>query len=71
MMQIVGALAEFERAMLGERTGTGLEAPRRDGRIDGRRPELTPLEQVGIVRMVSRGTKTAVTQNPKSKPRIS
>jgi DNA invertase Pin-like site-specific DNA recombinase len=59
MMQAVGAFAEFERATLRERTGAGLEAVRRDGRIGGRRPKLTPQQQAEIVRMVSRGTKTA------------
>ena len=59
MMQMVGAFAEFERAMLRERTKAGLEAARRDGRIGGRRPKLTPQQQVEIVRMVSRGSKTA------------
>jgi DNA invertase Pin-like site-specific DNA recombinase len=60
MMQAVGAFAEFERATLRERTRAGLEAVRRDGRIGGRRPKLTPQQQAEIVRMVSRGTKTAV-----------
>ncbi len=59
MMQMVGAFAEFERAMLRERTRAGLEAARRDGRIGGRRPKLTPQQQAEIVRMVSRGSKTA------------
>ncbi|HXR34958.1 MAG TPA: recombinase family protein [Candidatus Binataceae bacterium] len=59
MMQMVGAFAEFERAMLRERTKTGLEAARRDGRIGGRRPKLTPQQQAEILRMVSKGNKTA------------
>ena len=41
MMQMVGAFAEFERAMLKEPTKTGLEAARREGRIGGRRPKLS------------------------------
>lgn len=46
MMQMVGAFAEFERAMLRERTKHGLEAARKDGRIGGRRPKLkAPQEQ--------------------------
>ena len=36
MMQMVGAFAEFERAMLKERTKAGLDAARKEGRI--RRP---------------------------------
>ena len=41
MMQIVGSFAEFERAMLRERTRNGLLAARNEGRIGGRRPKLT------------------------------
>ena len=37
MMQMVGAFAEFERAMIGERTRAGLSAARAEGRIGGRR----------------------------------
>jgi DNA invertase Pin-like site-specific DNA recombinase len=59
MMQIVGAFAEFEQAMLRERTKAGLETARRDGRIGGRLPKLTPQQQAEIARMVSRGSKTA------------
>jgi DNA invertase Pin-like site-specific DNA recombinase len=59
MMQMVGAFAEFERAMLRERTRAGLEAARREGRIGGRRPKLTVQQQAEIRRMVSRGDKTA------------
>ncbi|MGK4357815.1 recombinase family protein [Enterobacter cloacae] len=33
MMQIVGSFAEFERAMLRERTKNGLAAARQDGRV--------------------------------------
>src|ERR1700680_864265 len=40
MMQMVGAFAEFERAMLRERTRAGLDAARRAGRIGGRRAKM-------------------------------
>ena len=59
MMQMVGAFAEFERSMLRERTKAGLDSARREGRIGGRRPKLTPQLQAEITRMVSRGEKTA------------
>src|SRR5579872_4295034 len=59
MMQMVGSFAEFERAMLRERTKIGLEVARREGRIGGRRPKLTPHQQDEIVRMVAQGRKTA------------
>ena len=59
MMQMVGAFAEFERAMLRERTKVGLDAARQEGRIGGRRPKLSSQQQAEIRRMVSRGDKTA------------
>jgi len=59
MMQMVGSFAEFERAMLRERTKIGLETARREGRIGGRPPKLTTQQRAEIVRMISRGSKTA------------
>ena len=58
-MQMVGAFAEFERAILRERTKAGLDAARKQGRIGGRRPKLRPNQQDEIVTMVSTGIKTA------------
>src|SRR5215470_14330777 len=58
-MQMVGAFAEFERAMLRERTKAGLDAARQDGRIGGRRPKLSAQQQAEIRRMITRGDKTA------------
>jgi DNA invertase Pin-like site-specific DNA recombinase len=59
MMQMVGAFAEFERAILRERTMAGLDAARKRGRTGGRRPKLRPHQQEEIVAMVSKGSKTA------------
>jgi DNA invertase Pin-like site-specific DNA recombinase len=59
MMLMVGAFAEFERAMLKERTKAGLDAARRDGRIGGRRPKLSAQQQGEIKKMVSKSGKTA------------
>jgi DNA invertase Pin-like site-specific DNA recombinase len=59
MMQMVGAFPEFERAMLKGRTKTGLEAARKEGRIGGRRPKLKPQQQAEIVKMLTKGKKTA------------
>jgi DNA invertase Pin-like site-specific DNA recombinase len=59
MMQIVGTFAEFERAMLRERTNTGLEAARIQGRIGGRRHKLKAHQQQEIVHLVNSGQKTA------------
>jgi DNA invertase Pin-like site-specific DNA recombinase len=58
MMQIVGSFAEFERAMLRERTKNGLDAARKEGRVGGRRPKLTTQQQKEIVSMVTSGQKT-------------
>ncbi len=59
MMQIVGTFAEFERAMLRERTRDGLDAARQQGRIGGRRPKLKTHQQQEIVQLVNSGQKTA------------
>src|SRR5262249_43152744 len=59
MMQMVGAFAEFERAMLRERTKAGLDAARRQGRIGGRRPKLSPAQRAEIIDGVSSGKRTA------------
>lgn len=59
MMQMVGAFAEFERAMLRERTRAGLDAARHAGRIGGRRPKLSAGQRAEIRRMVREGEKTA------------
>jgi DNA invertase Pin-like site-specific DNA recombinase len=52
MMQMVGSLPEFERAVLKERTTVGLAAARKEGRIGGRRPKLKPQQKKPIVRLV-------------------
>jgi DNA invertase Pin-like site-specific DNA recombinase len=57
MMQIVGSFAEFERAMLRERTRSGLLAARGEGRIGRRRPKLTPRQQKEIVHLGDSGQK--------------
>lgn len=40
MMQMIGSFAEFERALLRERTKSGLAAARQDGRVGGRSPKI-------------------------------
>ncbi len=59
MMQIVGAFAEFERAMLRERTCSGLDAARKEGRIGGRRSKLSHHQKQEILQLVKNGHKTA------------
>jgi DNA invertase Pin-like site-specific DNA recombinase len=45
MMQMVGSFAEFERAMIRERTTTGLAQAGAEGRIGGRRKKLDPKKR--------------------------
>ncbi len=59
MMQMIGTFAEFERAMLRERTRNGLDAARKQGRVGGRRPKLKEHQQQEVVQLVHSGQKTA------------
>ena len=59
MMQMIGSFAEYERAMVRERTKAGLERARGEGRIGGRRPKLNLSQREEIVEMVLSGRKTA------------
>src|ERR1700704_2444786 len=58
MMQMVGAFAEFERAMIRERTSAGLAAARAEGRIGGRRKKLDSAKRREIAESVISGRKT-------------
>jgi len=58
MMQMVGCFAEFERAMIQERTSAGLAAARADGRIGGRRKKLDAAKRREIAESVLSGRKT-------------
>ena len=42
--QILGAIAEFEHALMSERTRDGLDAARARGRTGGQKPKLTPRQ---------------------------
>lgn len=52
MMQIIGSFAEFERAILRERTKRGLEVARKNGRFGGRKPKLSKEQHTEIINMV-------------------
>jgi DNA invertase Pin-like site-specific DNA recombinase len=58
MMQMVGAFAEFERAMIRERTSAGLAAARAEGRIGGRRKKLDSAKRREIAESVISGRKS-------------
>ena len=59
MMQMVGSFAQFERAMIRERTSAGLAIARAEGRVGGRRPKLTPAQRADIAENVLSGRNTA------------
>ena len=59
MMQMVGSFAEFERAMVRERTSAGLTEARAAGRVGGRRPKLTVAQRTDVVENVVSGRKSA------------
>ena len=59
MMQMVGAFAEFERAMIRERTNAGLAAARSEGRVGGRPRKLSAKQRAEAREMVSSGRKSA------------
>lgn len=58
MMQMVGAFAEFERAMIRERTSAGLAAARAEGRVGGRRKKLDATKRHEIAESVVSGRKS-------------
>jgi DNA invertase Pin-like site-specific DNA recombinase len=59
MMQMVGSFAEFERAMIRERTSAGLAAARAEGRVGGRRKKLNDVKRWEIAESVITGRKSA------------
>ena len=58
MMQMVGAFAEFERAMIRERTSAGIAAARAEGRVGGRRRKLDAAKRREIAESVITGRKS-------------
>ena len=59
MMQMLGTFAEFERAMVRERTRAGLAAAKEDGRVGGRPRSLNDKQRREIADAVLSGRKTA------------
>ena len=58
MMQMVGTFAEFERAIIRERTKAGLQAAAAKGRKGGRKPALNDEQKADIADNVLSGRKT-------------
>jgi DNA invertase Pin-like site-specific DNA recombinase len=58
MMQMIGSFAEFERAMIRERTSAGIAAARAEGRVGGRRKKLDAAKRRGITESVITGRKS-------------
>ena len=59
MMQMIGSFAEFERAMIRERTMAGLDQARSEGRVGGRRPKLSNSQRADVIENVLSGRKSA------------
>src|SRR3546814_21191830 len=59
MMQMLGSFAEFERAMVRERTQAGLRSARAQGRRGGRQPKLTRQQQAEVIAMLAVGRSAA------------
>ena len=58
VMQMVGTFAEFERAMIRERTRAGLKAAADQGRKGGRNPKLTDEQKADIADNVLSGRRS-------------
>lgn len=61
IFHIFGALAEFERALIRERTNAGLASARARGRVGGRPRRLTP-EQVHMARQLMTAGESSVAE---------
>ncbi len=54
---MLGAVAQFEKELMLERTMAGLAAARADGRVGGRRRKLTPEDVVAARKHMTTGLK--------------
>ena len=59
LFSILGALAQYERALIRERVNAGLPAPRRRGRRSGRPPALDPEKVDQITSALDSGASKA------------
>src|ERR1044072_6691612 len=65
VFHMFGALAEFERSLIRERTQAGLAAARRLGRTGGRPPKLTE-DDLDVARALLANTDIAVTPSTRT-----
>jgi len=68
--QILGSIAEFEDALMAERTRDGLAAARARGRTGGQKPKLGP-RQVKLARCTTRPARTANASTPSPRSPLS
>lgn len=59
IFHVFGAMAEFERSLIAERTALGREAARARGRLGGR-PKVMDASKSGVARQLYDGKKTSV-----------
>jgi DNA invertase Pin-like site-specific DNA recombinase len=52
---MMGALAQMERELIAERTKAGLETARKEGRVGGRPPVMTPNQARHAMQLISAG----------------
>lgn len=60
LLSLLGAVAEFERALIRERQREGIAAAKKRGVYGGRKPSLKPDQVVELKRRVGEGDKKAV-----------
>jgi len=58
-MQMCGSFAEYERAMIRERTKAGIEAAHAAGRHGGRPPKLATQQRAAIIEEIEAGRRAA------------
>lgn len=61
MFHVFGALAEFERDLMLDRTQAGLAAARARGKVAGRKPKLTP-DQVAVAQSMHKEGKHTISE---------
>jgi DNA invertase Pin-like site-specific DNA recombinase len=52
---VFGAVAEFERDLIRQRTKAGIEAARARGRMGGRKPKMTPEKKDAVKKLLESG----------------